>query len=82
MIKDLSQLISKICEVGQQLGLKININKTKTSVGNKTPKSPIDDQHIEHLTSNVYIGSLYWEWEIRKGDQQKNDDITDHIHQH
>ena len=33
----------------------------------------------------MYLGSLITDdgrWEIRKGDQEKNNDSTDHIHQH
>ena len=52
--------------------MKINIKKTKTMVVRKKPNSPkiniaIDGQHIE-LVSNIYV------WEIRKGDQEKNND--------
>ena len=57
-------------------------------VVSKKPNSPniniiIDSQNIEQVTS-IYVS---WEpdisgWEIRKGDQEKNHDSTDHIHQH
>ena len=61
--KELSDLTSKINEVGKQFGLKINIKKTKTMVVSKKPNSPkiniaIDGQHIEQVTSYVYLGSL------------------------
>ena len=61
--KELSDLTSKINEVGKQFGMKINIRKTKTMVVSKKPNSPkiniaVDGQHIEQVTSYVYLGSL------------------------
>ena len=63
--KELSDLTSKINEVGKQFGMKINIKKTKAMVVSKKPNSPkiniaIDGQHIEQLTY-VYLGSLITE---------------------
>ena len=60
--KDLSELLSKINEVGKQFGMKINIKKTKAMVVSKTPNSPkiniaIDGKQIEQVTSYMYIGS-------------------------
>ena len=54
--KELSDLTSKINEVGKQFGMKINIKKTKAMVVSKKPNSPkiniaIDGQHIEQVTS-------------------------------
>ena len=37
-------------------------------------------QRIEQVTS--YSGLNNWGWEIRKRDQKKKNDNTDHIHQH
>ena len=37
--KELSELISKINEVGKQFGMKINIKKTKAMVVSKKPNS-------------------------------------------
>ena len=64
--KDLSELISKINEVGKQFGMKINIKKTKALVVSKTPNSPkiniaIDGKQIEQVTSCMYVGSLITE---------------------
>ena len=87
--KELTELTSKINEVGKQFGMKINIKMTKAMVVSKIPNSPkiniaIDGQNIEQVTSSVYVS---WElnnrgWEMRKGDQENNNDSTDHIHQH
>ena len=60
--KELSDLTSKINEIGKQFGMKIN-KKTKAMVVSKKPNSPkiniaIDGQHIEQVTSYVYLGSL------------------------
>ena len=38
--KELSDLTSKINDVGKQFGMKINIKKTKAMVVNKKPNSP------------------------------------------
>ena len=50
--KVLSELTSKINEVGKQCGKKINIKKTKAMIVSKTPNSPklniaIDGQHSD-----------------------------------
>ena len=64
---ELSELISKINEVGKQFGMKINIKKTKAMVVSKKPNSPkinivIDGEQIEQVTSyNMYLGSLVTE---------------------
>ena len=57
--KELSELTSKINEVGKQFGMKINIKKTKR----KKPKIniAIDGQHIRQVTSFMYPGSLITE---------------------
>ena len=60
--KELSELISKINEVGKQFGMKINIKKTKAMVVSKKPNSPkiniaIDGEQIEQVTSYMYLGS-------------------------
>ena len=52
--KELTELTSKINEVGKQFGIKINIKKTKAMVISKKPNSPkiniaIDGQHIEYI---------------------------------
>ena len=66
-MKKNSDLTSKLNEVGKQFGMKINIKKTKAMVVSKEPKSPkklniaIDGQHIEQVTSFVYLGSLITE---------------------
>ena len=86
--KELSDLTSKINEVGKQFGMKINIKKTKAMVVSKKPNSPkiniaINGEQIEQVTSYSVSWELNnWGWEIRKGDQEKNNDTTDHIHQH
>ena len=54
--KELSELTSKINEVGKQFGMKINIKKTKAMVVSKKPNSPkinidIDGQQIGQVTS-------------------------------
>ena len=65
--KELSELISKINEVGTQFGMKIiNIKKTKAMVVSKKPNSPkiniaIDGEHIEQVASYMYLGSLITE---------------------
>ena len=64
--KELSEIISKINEVGKQFGMKINIKKTKAMVVSKKPNSPkiniaIDGQQIEQVTSYMYLGSLITE---------------------
>ena len=61
--KELSELISKINEVGKQFGMKINIKKTKAMVVSKKPNSPkiniaIDGEQIEQVASYMYLGSL------------------------
>ena len=61
--KELTELTSKINEVGKQFGMKINIKKTKAMFVSKKPNSPIihiaiDGQHIEQVTSYMYLGSL------------------------
>ena len=58
--KELSELISKINEVGKQFGMKINIKKTKAMVVSKKPNSPkmniaIDGEQIEQVTSYICI---------------------------
>ena len=63
---ELSDLISKINEVGKQFGMKINIKKTKAIVVSKKPNSPkiniaTDGQQIEQVTSYMYPGSLITE---------------------
>ena len=63
---ELSELTSKINEVGKQFGMKINIKKTNAMVVSKKPNSPkiniaVDGQHIEQVTSYVYLGSLITE---------------------
>ena len=65
--KELSDLTSKINEVGKQFGMKINIKMTKAMVVSKKPNSPkiniaIDGHHIEQVTSYVYLGSLITEY--------------------
>ena len=62
--KELSELTSKINEVGKQYGMKINIKKTKAIGVSKKPNSPkinvvIDGQHIEQVTSYYYVS-----WEL------------------
>ena len=64
--KELTELTSKINEVGKQFVMKINIKKTKAMVVSKKPNSPkiniaIDGQHIEQVTSYMYLGSLITE---------------------
>ena len=64
--KELSELISKINEVGKQFGRKINIKKTQAMVVSKKPNSPkiniaIDGEQIEQVTSYMYLGSLITE---------------------
>ena len=64
--KELSEVTSKINEVGKQFGMKINTKKTKAMVVSMKPNSPkiniaIDGQHIEQVTSYMYIGSLITE---------------------
>ena len=64
--KELSELISKINEVGKQFGMKMNIKKTKAKVVSKKPNSPkiniaIDGQHIEQVASYMYLRSLLTE---------------------
>ena len=63
--KKLSDLTSKINEVGEQFGMEINIKKTKAMVVSKKSNSPkiniaVDGQHIEQVTSYniMYLGSL------------------------
>ena len=61
--KELSELTSKINEIGKQFGMKINIKKNKAMVVSKKPNSPkinidIDGQHIEQVASYMYLGSL------------------------
>ena len=56
--KELTELTSKINEVGKQFGMKINIKKTNVMVVSRKPDSPkiniaIDGQQIEQVTSNV-----------------------------
>ena len=63
---ELSELTSKINEVGKQFGLKIYTKKTKAMVVSKKPHSPniniaIGRQHIEQVTSYMYLGSLITE---------------------
>ena len=65
--KELTELTSKINEVGKQFGMKINIKKTKAMVVSKKPKNTpkiniaIDGQQIEQVTSYMYLGSLITE---------------------
>ena len=66
MKTELSELISKINEVGKRFGLKINIKKTKAMVVSKKPNSPkiniaIDGEQIEQVTSYMYLGNLITE---------------------
>ena len=61
--KELSDLTSKVNEVGKQFGMKINVKKTKAMVVSKRPNSPkiniaIDGEQIEQVTSYMYLGSL------------------------
>ena len=61
--KELTELTSKINEVGKQFGMKINIKKTKAMVVSKKSNSPkiniaIDGQQIEQVRSYMYLGSL------------------------
>ena len=63
---ELSELISKINEVGKQFGMKINIKKTKAMVVSKKLNSPkiniaIDGEQIEQVASYMYLGSLITE---------------------
>ena len=63
---ELSELTSKINEVGKQFGMKINIKETKAMVVSKKSTSPkinisIDGQQIEQVTSYMYLGSLITE---------------------
>ena len=58
--KELSELRSKINEVGKQFGMEINIKKSKAMVVSKKPNSPkinisIDGLQIEQLTSFLYL---------------------------
>ena len=64
--KELSELTRKINEGGKQFGMKIDIKKTKAMVVSKQPHLPkinvaIDGQHIEQITSHMYLGSLITE---------------------
>ena len=64
--KELTEPTRKINEVGKQFGMKINIKKTKAMVVSKKPITPkiniaIDGQHIEQVTSYMYLGSLITE---------------------
>ena len=64
--KELTELTSKINEVGKLFGMRINIKKNKAMVVSKKPNSPkitiaIDGQHIEQVTSYMYLGSLITE---------------------
>ena len=64
--KELTELTSKINEVGKQFGMKINIKKNKAMVVSKKPNSPkiniaIDGQQIEQVRSNMNLGSLITE---------------------
>ena len=64
--KEISELTSKINEVGKHCGMKINIKKTKAMVVSKKPNSPkinisIDGQQIEQVTSYMYLGRLITE---------------------
>ena len=63
---ELTELTSKINEVGKQFAMKINIKKNKTMVVSKEPNSPkiniaINGQQIEQVTYYMYIGSLITE---------------------
>ena len=70
--------------------MKINIKKTKEMAVSKKPNSPkiniaIDGQHIEQVTSYMYLGSLITEdgrceKEIKRRIIKKNQDSPDHIH--
>ena len=64
--KELTELTSKINEVGKQFGMKTNIKKTKAMVVSKKPNThkiniAIDGQHIEQVTSYMYLDSLITE---------------------
>ena len=64
--KELSELTSKLYEGRKQFGMKIDIKKTKAMVVGKKPNLPkinaaIDGQHIEQVTSYMYLGSLITE---------------------
>ena len=64
--KELTELTSKINEVGKQFGMTINIKKTKVMVVSRKPNTPkiniaIDGQQIEQVTSYMYLGSLITE---------------------
>ena len=55
--KGLTELTSKINEVGKQFGMKINIKKTKAMVVSKKPNSPkiniaLDGQHMSLITED------------------------------
>ena len=61
--KELTELTSKINEVGKQFGMKINIKKTNAMVVSNKPNSPkiniaIDGQQIEQVTSYIYASWL------------------------
>ena len=64
--KELSELTSKINEVGKQFGIKINIKKTKAMVVSKKPNSAkinifaIDGQHIEQVRILLCYRVEYW----------------------
>ncbi len=67
--------------------MKINIKKTKAMVVSKKPNSPkiniaIDGQQIEQVTSYMYTGSLITEDGRSEKEIKKNNDSTEHIHQH
>ena len=64
--KELTELTRKINEVGKQVGMKINIKKTKVMVVSNKRNSPkiniaINGQHLEQVTSYMYLGSLITE---------------------
>ena len=61
--KELSELTSRINEVGKHSGMKINMTKNKAMFVGKKPNSykiniVINGQHIEQLISYMYLGSL------------------------
>ena len=62
--KGLTDIITKINDVGKQFGMEINIKKTKVMVVSNKPNSPkvniaVNGQHIEQVTS--YCNMLSWE---------------------
>ncbi len=89
--KELSDLTSKINEVGKQFRMKINnTKKTKAMAVSKKPNSPkiniaIDGEQIEQVTSYMYLGSLITEDGRSEKEIKRRIMIaraTEHSHQH